>query len=209
MSEQMQLLGGLNNGRTDLGDDCWVHYEPSWLTGPQQTALTRFLTSQNHWQQETKWLYGREVKQPRLTAWFGRGFTWDSNYSKPRTDTVPMEGLIAAINARLAAMFDDEPNACLANWYRDGSDSVGWHQDNEPSIYPRSPISSVSLGTRRRFLWRKADDHSQVMEVPLGHGDLIVMGGAFQQHWEHSIAKTTDQVGSRINLTFRRYYEGH
>jgi len=41
------------------------------------------------------------------------------------------------------------------------------------------------------------------MEWQLGHGDLILMGGAMQKYYMHSVPKETVEVGPRINLTFR------
>jgi len=38
----------------------------------------------------------------------------------------------------------------------------------------------------------------------LGHGSLLIMGGAMQEHWQHQIAKTKRAIGGRINLTFRK-----
>jgi alkylated DNA repair dioxygenase AlkB len=37
----------------------------------------------------------------------------------------------------------------------------------------------------------------------VGHGTLIIMAGTMQQYWKHEIPKTTQDVGERINLTFR------
>jgi hypothetical protein len=32
---------------------------------------------------------------------------------------------------------------------------------------------------------------------------LIIMAGTMQQFWKHEVPKTTENVGERINLTFR------
>jgi alkylated DNA repair dioxygenase AlkB len=40
---------------------------------------------------------------------------------------------------------------------------------------------------------------------PLGHGDLIVMGGSCQRTWEHAIPKTAKRVGPRISVQFRPF----
>jgi alkylated DNA repair dioxygenase AlkB len=42
-----------------------------------------------------------------------------------------------------------------------------------------------------------------VVRRPLGHGDLIVMGGSCQRTWEHAIPKTTRAAGGRISIQFR------
>lgn len=37
----------------------------------------------------------------------------------------------------------------------------------------------------------------------LGHGDLLVMGGACQRTWDHCVPKTTQPVGPRVSVQFR------
>ena len=41
------------------------------------------------------------------------------------------------------------------------------------------------------------------MRQPLGHGDLIVMGGSCQRTWDHAVPKTARPVGGRISVQFR------
>ena len=48
--------------------------------------------------------------------------------------------------------------------------------------------------------------HSDKVDVLLHSGQLIVMRGATQQHWKHSISKTSKVLTPRINLTFRYFY---
>jgi alkylated DNA repair dioxygenase AlkB len=43
----------------------------------------------------------------------------------------------------------------------------------------------------------------QSLRFPVGHGDLIVMGGSCQRTWEHAILKTARPVGPRISIQFR------
>jgi hypothetical protein len=38
----------------------------------------------------------------------------------------------------------------------------------------------------------------------VGNGTLIIMAGTMQQFWQHEVPKTKQNVGERINLTFRR-----
>jgi alkylated DNA repair dioxygenase AlkB len=94
-------------------------------------------------------------------------------------------------------------NTALGNLYRTGSDGVSWHADDEADLGPAPTIASLSLGATRRFLMRRKDDHSVTRAFELTHGSLLWMTGETQQHWEHSIPKTTRSVDARINLTFR------
>jgi alkylated DNA repair dioxygenase AlkB len=91
-------------------------------------------------------------------------------------------------------------NYCLLNRYRSGADSVGLHADNEPGM--GNVIGSLSLGATRAFRIR----HNRTKETrifPVSHGTLIIMAGTMQDFWKHEIPKTTQNVGERINLTFR------
>jgi len=93
-------------------------------------------------------------------------------------------------------------NSVLANLYRNGQDSMGWHQDNETELGLNPIIASLSLGESRKFVLRHLET-KQKHELDLSHGSLLVMAGETQHYWQHSIPKTAKPKGSRINLTFR------
>jgi len=44
-------------------------------------------------------------------------------------------------------------------------------------------------------------EHNRIWK--LNHGDLFLMGGQLQKFWRHRIPKTKEEIGPRINLTFR------
>ncbi len=59
------------------------------------------------------------------------------------------------------------------------------------------------LGATRTFRIR----HNKTKETrtfAVAHGTLIIMAGTMQQFWKHEVPKTKEQVGERINLTFRQ-----
>ena len=93
-------------------------------------------------------------------------------------------------------------NSCLANLYRDGSDSMGYHSDDEPELGPRPTIASISLGARRNFALRHRVSR-QRWTWSLGEGDLLVMRAEAQSDYAHAVPKTAKPVGPRMNLTFR------
>lgn len=93
-------------------------------------------------------------------------------------------------------------NAVLVNLYRNGSDGVGWHADDEPENGTNPVIASVSLGATRRFDLRHRTTNTTV-RTDLEHGSVLVMSGLSQHCWVHQIPKTKAAVGPRINLTFR------
>jgi alkylated DNA repair dioxygenase AlkB len=90
----------------------------------------------------------------------------------------------------------------LANLYRDGQDSNGWHADNEKELGRNPIIASVSFGAERTFqLKHNTLDIKQ--NITLQHGSLLIMKGSTQHFWKHQIPKTKKEIGPRINLTFR------
>ncbi len=136
--------------------------------------------------------------QPRLTASYGDdGVTYF--YSGTENRALPWTPTLMEIKRQIEAV-RGRYNYCLLNRYRSGADSVGLHADDEPGM--GNVIGSLSLGATRTFRIR----HNKTKETktfPVGHGTLIIMAGTMQQFWKHEIPKTTQNVGERINLTFR------
>ncbi len=94
-------------------------------------------------------------------------------------------------------------NGVLLNLYRDGSDSMGWHSDNEPELGKDPVIASVSFGATRNFLFKRRDNSSKPFCLTLEPGSLLLMKGKTQENWFHKVPKTKRNIGIRINLTFR------
>jgi alkylated DNA repair dioxygenase AlkB len=100
-------------------------------------------------------------------------------------------------------------NSVLANLYRDGNDSMGWHSDDEPELGTRPVIASISLGAERDFqLRRRKRSGSKTTAGPaknrlLPHGSLLLMAGNSQRDWQHALPKRRRVSKPRVNLTFR------
>jgi alkylated DNA repair dioxygenase AlkB len=60
----------------------------------------------------------------------------------------------------------------------------------------------VSVGAPRALLLRPRGGGA-TQRHPVGHGDLLVMGGSCQRTWEHAVPKTSKPVGPRISIQFR------
>jgi alkylated DNA repair dioxygenase AlkB len=85
--------------------------------------------------------------------------------------------------------------------YRDGSDSVAFHGDTTARDMVEALVATVSLGEPRRFMMRPTEGGASIA-LPLGRGDLVMMGGTFQRTWRHGIPKVAS-AGPRIALMFR------
>jgi alkylated DNA repair dioxygenase AlkB len=64
-------------------------------------------------------------------------------------------------------------------------------------------VAILSIGSARALSLRPRGSSTTWAKYPLGHGDLIVMGGSCQRTWEHAIIKTAKPVGPRISIQFR------
>lgn len=151
--------------------------------------------------------------EPRLTASYGEdGVVY--RYSKTVNVALPwtialeqikddIEQYITSqdsIHLNLGADENKSFNYCLLNRYRNGSDSMGWHADNELGL--GSTIASLSFGGTRTFRIRH-NQTKEKMAFHLSHGSLLIMAGTMQKFWQHDIPKTKAIVPERINLTFR------
>src|ERR1044072_7037932 len=90
------------------------------------------------WETHRIRLFGREVDSPRLSCWIGDGGT-DYTYSRMRYAPRAWPPALASLREALAARFDLHVNSVLANLYRDGRDTMGWHSDAEPEL-GRAPV---------------------------------------------------------------------
>ena len=165
------------------------------------------------WEHRGFRMFGRDIKQPRLTAWYGdAAYTYSGQRHEPRAMPLALVEIRVQLDQRLDANFGF--NTCLCNLYRDGRDSVAWHADDEPELGAEPDIASVSFGASRAFQIRRANQLArrigpQTYEVELRHGDVLIMSGRSQLDYEHSVPKRAGAIGERVNLTFRRILTAH
>lgn len=152
------------------------------------------------WSQEYHNFSGKKVAFPRLTAWYG-----DTSYTYSGVTHQPLEftDLILEVKKVVDAVCKREFNSVLLNYYRHKRDSVGYHSDDEPELGRNPFIASVSLGAERPLhLQHKQTKAWYKLNQP--SGSLIMMAGETQNKYKHSIIKATQDVGPRVNLTFRQ-----
>ncbi len=182
--------------------DTELWWTPNFLDAAAADASLAALLREVPWEQHVIRLFGRERPSPRLSCWIGdphAAYTYSRTRYAPRAWTPTLAALRARLRERLGIDFD----SVLANRYRDGRDSMGWHADDEPELGPEPVIASISLGAARRFVFRHRVTGAKHV-VSLTHGSLLVMAGATQRHWQHALPRAADVKNERINLTFRR-----
>lgn len=177
--------------------------DDGWMAKPEADALFAALRHAIPWEVHRIRLFGRDVDSPRLSCWIGdpgTGYTYSGAHFEPN----PWPVALRAIRARLAGELRIDFNSVLANLYRDGRDSMGWHSDDEPELGAQPVIASLSLGAVRRFRLKPDAADAAGLALDLPHGSLLVMRGPTQANARHALPRTAKPVGERINLTFRR-----
>ncbi|MET9103189.1 alpha-ketoglutarate-dependent dioxygenase AlkB [Streptomyces antibioticus] len=183
-------LDGLR--RTTLGAGAWIDVLPGWLSGSD--ALFAHLAAEVPWRAERREMYDSVVDVPRLLAFYGP--------DRPLPHPV-LEEARAALSAHYADELGEPFVTAGLCHYRDGRDSVAWHGDRSGrGAREDTMVAILSVGTSRDLLLRPAGG-GEAVRRPLGHGDLIVMGGSCQRTWEHCVPKSARAAGPRISVQFR------
>ncbi|MEL6686104.1 MAG: alpha-ketoglutarate-dependent dioxygenase AlkB [Pseudomonadota bacterium] len=133
------------------------------------------------------------------------GYRYESQHPKtgaPWPDLPPL----------LRALWDDvsgwpeQPEACLINWYREGS-KMGMHIDRD-EYEIRAPVVSVSLGDPATFRIGGNTRGGATQSLKLYSGDVVVLAGEARTCY-HGLSRidygqsALVPKGGRINLTMR------
>ncbi|MDB4431546.1 alpha-ketoglutarate-dependent dioxygenase AlkB [Pseudomonadales bacterium] len=182
--------------------DANVDFFEQFYSSARAQDLFDLLLKELQWQQESLQIYGKRHRVPRLSALYGASNV-QYTYSGIVHTALPWTSALLEIKNDLEQATQAKFNSVLANLYRNGRDSNGWHADDEPELGSQPIIASVSLGATRDFQFkhRQLAQHSYTQE--LSSGSLLVMGGAMQAHWLHQLPKRLRVQDPRINLTFR------
>jgi alkylated DNA repair dioxygenase AlkB len=215
--------------REDLGLGAWVEHAAALLAPAEAGGWLAALQGELAWEQREIVLYGRRVLQPRLIAWGGDlPYRYSGQTLPARALTGGLDRLLALVCARVGAAF----NHVLANRYRDGQDSMGFHADDEAELGPDPLVATLSLGATRTLVVRRRTAEpskgsappamgyvgaspppptrarrkrdGERRRYPLAAGDLFVMGGTCQRHFHHGIPREPRVPAERISLTFRQ-----
>ncbi len=153
------------------------------------------------WQHDQAIIYGKHIVTDRKYAWYA-DTDCSYRYSGITRHSLAWTPILLELKMLVEQQTQTTFNACLLNWYGDGNTGMSWHSDDEKALTPKSAIASLSLGAKRKFVFKHKKSSYRV-EIGLHNGQLIVMRDQIQQHWLHALPKTTQVQEPRINLTFR------
>jgi alkylated DNA repair dioxygenase AlkB len=178
--------------RHQLSRGAWVDVRPGWVSGSDE--LFARLVREVPWHAERRTMWDNVVDVPRLLKFYGEG------------EALPDPLLVRAREA-LGAHYAQELREPFTTaglcFYRDGRDSVAWHGDTiGRSSTEDTMVAILSLGEARRLSLRPRTGGAS-LSFPVGHGDLLVMGGSCQRTWEHAVLKTARPAGPRVSVQFR------
>jgi alkylated DNA repair dioxygenase AlkB len=179
--------------RHRLDERSWLDEVSGWVS--DHGDVFDLLLAEAPWRQRERWMYEKRVLEPRMVA------GWSD-------ETLPqLPARLEEMRAALSAYYGVEFDSVLVNLYRDGRDGVAWHGDTVRKTLQDPIVATVSLGERRRFLLRPGTSGPAKRTFTPGGGDLLVMGGACQHEWQHTVPKVA-RAGARMSVTLRHSQEG-
>lgn len=175
--------------RVELDDGSWIDIVRGIIIDPESLAHVA-LTSWS-WRQETHFRYEVTVSRERRIASL-------ADHSTPAA----VRQLAMHLDATYQVRFSG-PGIFL---YPDGDVTMGYHRDREMRWLDDTLIAILSLGATRPLGFRPRNapygDPAHERHVELASGDLLVMGGRFQQDWLHGVPRVPG-AGPRMSLTWR------
>jgi alkylated DNA repair dioxygenase AlkB len=186
-----------------------LEFDSQFLLKSEADFLLEFLRANVPWEQKfyTDRRTGKQIAQPRLTAWYADNSKMAYSYSGVTQVVQHWLPELLELKKKIEVVSRADYNSVLLNFYRDGKDSVWWHADDEKELGENPNIASISLGATRDFgIAEYQNDLGKELYFDLNHGSLLIMSGTTQKYWRHSIPKMPEVKEGRINLTFRKFF---
>jgi alkylated DNA repair dioxygenase AlkB len=175
-------------------------------------ALYNNLLTELPWQSDIVTLFGKTHVTTRQIVWMGNHDV-SYHYSGQTRRAIPWTKQMLHVKRHIEQQLSSSGinvdfNSCLLNYYPSGEDGMGYHADDEKELGAQPIIASLSLGARRKFVFKhktiRQKNKPVKVELYLESGQLIVMHGDTQDFWKHTITKTKTVTSGRISLTFRK-----
>lgn len=178
-----------------------VNYYDDVFSEKESFLYFKNLLKNIYWQQDVVFMFGKKITTKRKVAWYADK-PFEYTYSKNTKVALPFTNQLLHLKKTVEKITKTTYNCCLLNLYHNGNEGMSWHTDNEKELLKNGTIASISFGAKRKFVFKHKKDHQKV-EIYLNDNSLLVMKGEIQNHWLHSLPKSTKVSEARINLTFR------
>jgi alkylated DNA repair dioxygenase AlkB len=184
-----------------LPADGEVNYYGKIMATDEANTYLDILLDTIEWKNDEAVIFGRHIITKRKVAWYGNeGYNY--TYSNTTKYALTWTKELLELKALVEAITGEQYNSCLLNLYHNGDEGMAWHSDDEKSLGKNTTIASLSFGAERKFALKHRVSKEPV-SVMLANGSLLVMKGATQSNWLHSLPKSKKIVTPRVNLTFR------
>lgn len=119
-----------------LRDESVLQYHPGFLSAEAAAELFETLrydkeNSQIPWAHGSVVMRGVQVKEPRFSVFLGERDGIVYTYSEKKNVSTKWPKCVEAVKVTLEKMCGHPFNACLVNWYKDGTQHINWHSDSE------------------------------------------------------------------------------
>lgn len=165
-------------------------------------------------------LYGKTLDTPRWQQAYGQPYRFSGmdHAALPMPAQVqPLLDYANSLSQYTSKEHGGGPfNMALLNWYEDGAHHIGYHRDDE-STMRKTPqgetlVFSLSFGAQRPLSLRPYNNGpGKALKLEQPNNSALVMGGLCQRTHQHAILKVSgkkaQQMGKRINVTFRQFVE--
>ena len=184
-----------------LPKDGTVHYYGKIFTKERSEIYYVKLLKEINWQHDVVKIFGKEIITKRKVAFLGdEGISY--KYSGKTKIAEKWIKILSEIKSTVEQISGEKFNACLLNYYHNGSEAMSWHSDNEKEILRHSAIASVSFGAERKFGFKHNFSKEEIF-LMLENGSLLIMKDKTQIYWKHKLYTNAKITEPRINLTFR------
>ena len=185
-----------------INNDGLVIYYGKVMDKDEADTYLENLLDTIEWKNDEAIIFGRHIITKRKVAWYGDdGYSY--KYSGTTKQALGWTPELLELKKLTEQITGESFNSCLLNLYHDGNEGMAWHSDDEKSLGKDSAIASLSFGAERKFSLKhrvSKESHSVLLE----NGSLLIMKGATQTNWLHSLPKSKKITLPRVNLTFRR-----
>ena len=191
----------INSSNNLLPKDGIVNYFGKLMNNYEADRYLDSLLNTIDWKNDQTIIYGKLIITKRKVAWYGDS-DFEYKYSNTVKHALPWTKELLELKKILEGKTGETFNSCLLNLYHNGNEGMGWHSDAERVLKKNGAIASLSFGAERKFSF-KHKQSKETVSINLEHGSLLVMKGATQSNWLHSLPPTKIKTATRINLIFR------